>query len=66
MVFVIKWLVQRDKRRAGDHQQEDEFNGDQERSNDIEGVVAAHCNSGDISAEDSDNVVPTAPEMTKV
>lgn len=66
MVFVIRWLVQRDKRRAREQQQEGEFSGHHDRGNDVEGGVSAHGNVEDTSAEDSENVVPTASEMTKV
>lgn len=67
MVFVIQWLVQRDKRRAArEQQQEEEFNGHHDRANDVEGGVVAHGNVESTSAEDSENVVPTAPEMAKV
>lgn len=65
MVFVIRWLVQRDKRRAREQQQEEEFSGHHDRGNDVEGGVAAHGNVEDTSAGDSENVVPTAPEMAK-
>lgn len=70
MVFVIRWFVQRDKRRAREQQQqqqeEEEFNGHHDRDTDVEGGVAAHGNVEDTSAEDSDNVVSAVPEMTKV
>lgn len=66
MVFVIRWLVQRDKRRAREQQQEGDFNGHHDRASDVEGGVAAHGNVEETTAEDSENVVPTASEMTKV
>ena len=66
MVFVIRWLVQRDKQRAREQQQEGEFSGNHDRGNDVEGGVAAHGNVEDTSAEDSENLVDAASEMTKV
>ncbi|PCG97769.1 Major facilitator superfamily domain, general substrate transporter [Penicillium occitanis (nom. inval.)] len=66
MVFVIRWLVQRDKRRSREQQQEGEFSGHHDRGNDVEGGVAAHGNVEDTSAEDSENAVPAASEMTKM
>jgi ACS family pantothenate transporter-like MFS transporter len=67
MVFVIRWLVQRDKRRAREQEQEEgEFSGYHDRGNDVEGGVAGNGNVEDTSAEDSENVVAEASEMTKV
>lgn len=65
MVFVIQWLVQRDKRRARE-QEDDGIVGDHRDTDVEEGGVAAHGNVEDNSADDSENVVHTVPEMTKV